>query len=214
MAQVTFKNQLTSSASCVAIYSSKLGFEDPVIQKNTLGMHAQALGLKIESYVDSAGHDNLSVQEISQRFSKIQQPLVLIWRLDCLPLAIKNLEDLFRLLSALGQKNISFVSVVDNIDTDSSVQDFSIKIEKAWDNFKKNRKITNARATTAKVKSQGKKVQTGRKKQRDDDVIRSLRKAGLTIREIAKRINLSTTAVQRSLKTARVATEELVGPPS
>lgn len=201
MAQIGFKNSSTAY-SCIALYSSKLGYGDPEDQKSAIRAYAENAGVKIESYVDSSGYDDLPVEEIARRFGKVQQSLVLIWRLDCLPLAIKSLEDFFRLLASLGKKGTTLISTSEGLDTDLPAQTFSVILDKAWQDFKKNRKITNARATSLKVKKKGVAVKTGRKKLRDDSQIHALRASGLTIREIASNIKLSTTAVQRSLKSS------------
>lgn len=63
---------------------------------------------------------------------------------------------------------------------------------------KKKRKADNARASRTKALARG--TPFGRKKVRDDAQIKDLRDSGLTLREIAQVIGLSTTAVQRSLK--------------
>lgn len=60
------------------------------------------------------------------------------------------------------------------------------------------KKRQNAINSAMKAKANGNKG--GRKKIRDDKKIRQLRLSGLTIRQIAAEVNLSTTAVQRSLK--------------
>ena len=60
------------------------------------------------------------------------------------------------------------------------------------------KKRLNAHHSREKAKANGKSP--GRKKLRDDEQIRALRKTGLSIRGIAKVIGLSTAAVQRGLK--------------
>lgn len=191
--------------SCLAIFSSRIGFENSKQQKQDIQSFARLHGIKIDSYVDSRSYDSLTVNQIAERFGKIQQQLVLTWRLDCLPNSITNMEDLFEVFSALGKRGITFLSIEDNLDTDSSAQAFSIELQKAWLEFKRNRKITNGRASLVKAKDRQHK--TGRKKVRDDLFIHQLRKDGLTIREIASKIGLSTTAVQRSLKTFKETPE-------
>jgi DNA invertase Pin-like site-specific DNA recombinase len=185
--------------SCAVIYSSRLGFESSEKQKTEIQNYTQKHGFKIESYFDSASFEALAPVEIAQRFAKVQQNAVLIWRLDCLPNTIKSLEDLFKIFSSLSKRNICFVSVVDNIDTDTSAQAFSMALDEAWRDFKRNRKITNARASSIKSKSKDIKPKVGRKKLRDDSLMVALRKAGLSIREIASKTGFSTTAVQRAL---------------
>jgi DNA invertase Pin-like site-specific DNA recombinase len=65
---------------------------------------------------------------------------------------------------------------------------------------KHQRKIQNALNTVAKMKAKGGKWSGGRPKVRDDEEIKRLRMTGLSLRDIAKRVGLSTTAVQRALK--------------
>jgi DNA invertase Pin-like site-specific DNA recombinase len=62
---------------------------------------------------------------------------------------------------------------------------------------KRRRKVENARNSARKAKLNGNRG--GRKKIRDDEQIKRLREQGLTMREIAAEIGLSTTAVQRGL---------------
>lgn len=72
------------------------------------------------------------------------------------------------------------------------------KITKAVLEKKRKLKADNARASLAKAKANGKIC--GRKKMRDDDLIKRLRAQGLSIRAIAREINMSTGAVQKGLK--------------
>lgn len=65
---------------------------------------------------------------------------------------------------------------------------------------KRRRKVENALASLKKMRANGKRG--GRKRTRDDNKIRALRRQGLSIRAIALLTNCSTTAVQRSLKEA------------
>jgi hypothetical protein len=62
-------------------------------------------------------------------------------------------------------------------------------------------KVKNAHASVAKAKARGSFL--GRRKKRDDVAIGKLRAKGMSIRAIAKATNVSTTAVQRSLKGAK-----------
>jgi AraC-like DNA-binding protein len=63
---------------------------------------------------------------------------------------------------------------------------------------KRRARAENARRSAAKARSNG--THYGRRKIRNDDQIKALRRQGLTMREIAKEIGLSTSAVQRGLK--------------
>lgn len=67
----------------------------------------------------------------------------------------------------------------------------------------RKRKAANAYNTYKKLKDKFAKTGVwagGRPKQRDDNQIKKLRRKGLSIREIAREIGLSTSAVQRGLK--------------
>lgn len=74
------------------------------------------------------------------------------------------------------------------------------KMTKAVWAFKRQLKVNNALASVAKMKAKGGKYPGGRNKLRNDDRIKALRKQGLSMRAIAKEIGLSTSAVQRGLK--------------
>ena len=62
----------------------------------------------------------------------------------------------------------------------------------------KIKKRNNAKASVAKAKANGSFL--GRNKKRDDKLIAALRKTGMSIRAIAARTGVSSTAVHRSLK--------------
>lgn len=66
------------------------------------------------------------------------------------------------------------------------------------------RKVANARLSVKKAIANGNHRSGGRPKLRDDNLIRLLRKKGLSIRAIAREIGLSTSAVQRGLKNEQV----------
>jgi hypothetical protein len=76
------------------------------------------------------------------------------------------------------------------------------KVKKLWEQMivesVRRSRVENAHASRRKAIAAGHKL--GRKKVRDDAVIMKLRMEGLTIREIAARIGMSTMAVQRGLK--------------
>jgi len=187
--------------SCVSIFSSKLGIDDPELQKQEMQAFAKFNGFKIESYIDTAKFDSLSLEQICEKMSKIRQSAVLIWRLDCLPSTVSTMEDLFQIVHTLSKANVSFLSIKDGIDTDAIASAFVDSVSVGWKLCKRNRKITNARASSIKTKAKNVKFKTGRKKQRDDVLIHNLRASGYSIRKIASEIRLSTMAVQRSLKT-------------
>lgn len=63
--------------------------------------------------------------------------------------------------------------------------------------YKREKKVANALSTVAKAKERGSFL--GRRKIRDDALIAKLRADGLTMRQIAQKSGVSTTAVQRSL---------------
>lgn len=185
---------------CVALFSSRLGFESVESQKAALQDYAKKNNLKIVVFTDSENFKGLSISELRARLSRLQQDVVLCWRLDCFPATLSSFEEMTELISIFAHKNISFVSIEDHLDTDLQASEFILSFHKAWQNFKKNRKITNAKASLQKAKSRNTIMNSGRKKIRNDEQIRELRKAGFSIREIAKKIQLSTTAVQRALK--------------
>ncbi len=63
--------------SCVSIFSSKLGIDDPELQKQEMQAFAELNGFKIESYIDAAKFDSLNLEQICEKMSKIRQSNVI-----------------------------------------------------------------------------------------------------------------------------------------
>lgn len=84
------------------------------------------------------------------------------------------------------------------MDASKALQELEALIKQAKAIMGKYKKSLNAHRSTEKRKANG--VKGGRKRVRDDYLIKSLRDRGVTIREIALKAGTSTTAVQRSLE--------------
>ena len=186
--------------ACLAIISGKLGFADADLQRQDIRAYAASFKMPVAALVDSAKFQNLSFTEVAVKLSKVQQAAIVVWRIDCLPSAVLNLENLVELLAVLSKNNISFISVQDGIDTDDTPAKFLPSLSRAWGHYKTNRKVVNARASLQKAALKKPGFRTGRPKKRDDLLIRRLSREGFSIRQIAARTKVSAKSVQRSLE--------------
>ena len=185
--------------SCLALIAGKLGFATAEQQKAELYAFAAQTKMPVSALVDSAKFQKLDFPQVVEKLTKVQQAAIVVWRIDCLPVAALSMENLVELLAKLGKINITFISIQDGIDTDLSSAEVLTALAAAWKNYRRNRKVVNARASLAKASLRNTSFRTGRPKKRNDALIWSLRRKGLSIREIALKAKVSAKSVQRSL---------------
>jgi DNA invertase Pin-like site-specific DNA recombinase len=180
---------------CIALVRNSLGFVDVNLQLQEIEMYAKRNSLNV---VDQILIDDLSTSELLKLIEGWRKYTFICWRLDVLPLDIKKLEQLLVFLLKVDDLDSALISIKDELNSNRNSTSYISGLSSAWLQLKLNRKVTNARASSLKAKERNHKL--GRKKIRNDEEIYSLRCNGHTIREIAEKIQLSTTAVQRSLK--------------
>lgn len=183
----------------IGYYRSDIGYEDPELQINELEAASKRNDLNL-LFVRDLGKKQLSKDQLISNLIESNAEYIVVWRLDCLSPIFKNLEDVVSFLSSLSRKNKYFISIQDEIDTDSVASDLLQKLNSAWVELKRNKKIENARRSSIKAQRSGNIHNTGRKRTRDDHRIHDLRERGYSIREIARETGVSPSAVQRSLK--------------
>lgn len=194
MAQV--KSTSLPNLKCLGLYRTSFGFEDSKQQISEIKALAQKLGLEEVSMLDISTLVGQTPDKLITQIRAAKADVIMLWRLDCLPPKF-DLKDVIDLFGELSRANIIIHSIRDNLDSFESGLELLSNLDVAWKALKKSRKVENARSSSIKAKAHNRVV--GRKRLRNDDQIRRLRKEGLTIREIADHIGLSTTAVQRSL---------------
>ncbi|MBC7456954.1 MAG: hypothetical protein H7235_01655 [Bdellovibrionaceae bacterium] len=190
--------QINKLSDCYGLISNALGFESIESQKLTINSFAENHGFKVVNFINMNDLSSPTLENFIKAIINKKPGVVICSELALLPSSIKSLESLLLVLSKLNTMKITFISVLDWIDTDNNTESFLANLYSAWINFKKSRKIANAKASSSKAKSRNHPL--GRKKVRNDAEIRRLRKQGLTIREIAAKVGLSTTAVQKGLE--------------
>lgn len=123
---------------------------------------------------------------------------LIISSLDHLEDYVSETDSLLKLFDVLIENRIGFSSIEDGISLNEHAHWFIQKLVLGVENAKKLLKSTRIRQARIAAKNAGEQV--GAIKKRDDDLIRELRNQGLTIREIAKKLGLSTFPISEALK--------------
>jgi DNA invertase Pin-like site-specific DNA recombinase len=121
--------------------------------------------------------------------------ILLVWKLDRFA---RSLKDLVTHLQELTELGVAFVSLKDQLDLGTSMGRLMLHIVGAFSEFEAS--IIKERVTAgvrAKIARTGR---WGRHRIRDDQAVHALRKKGLSVREIAKKLGVSPTSVMRSIK--------------
>ena len=118
--------------------------------------------------------------------------IVLVWKFDRFARSLKMLVDLLALFQELG---IDFISFKENIDTTTSMGKLIFHINSAYAEFE--REIIRDRVL-AGIKAKREKTGTWGRREIQHDIqakIQELTKAGISVRKIAKTLQLSTRTV-------------------
>jgi DNA invertase Pin-like site-specific DNA recombinase len=121
--------------------------------------------------------------------------IVAIWKLDRFA---RSLKDLVTNLNELTEVGVALFSLKDQIDLTTSTGRLMLHILGAFGQFEAD--IIKERVTAgvrAKIAKTGK---WGPPRKRPDQEILALRRTGLSVRQIAKRVGISPTGVMRALK--------------
>lgn len=120
---------------------------------------------------------------------------VIVWRFDRFARSTKHLTLALEEFQNLG---IDFISYQENIRTDSPMGKAMFTIISAMSQLERDVIRERVKSGLANAKAKGKTL--GRPKTRNDELIHQLRSKGLSYRAIAKELDTSVGAVQRSLK--------------
>jgi DNA invertase Pin-like site-specific DNA recombinase len=120
--------------------------------------------------------------------------ILVTWRLDRLFRSVKGLLNTIDELSAL---NIDFVSLNDQMDMTTPSGRLMLTVLGAVAEMERAILLERVKAGVAHAKAKG--VRFGRPVTRPDAKIHQLRRDGLSIRKIAKELNVATGTVERSL---------------
>jgi putative DNA-invertase from lambdoid prophage Rac len=153
------------------------------------------------TYEDTATGTNGNRPQLQQLLKDARErkfDVLICWKLDRL---FRSLKGLVTTLAELNELGIEFISLKDNIDLSTSTGRLMMHIVGAFAQFEADIIKERVRAGLANAVAQGKRL--GRPKLRNDESIHQLRAQGLSIRAIAKQLNVSTTAIQRGLRVTK-----------
>jgi len=121
--------------------------------------------------------------------------ILIVWKLDRLA---RSLSHLIALITELNALDIELISLRDSIDFTTIQGRLMFGIFASLAEFE--RELIRERVIAGLANAKAKGIKLGRKRDRDDGAIISLRRQGLTIRAIADRLGVSTGKVQRALE--------------
>jgi len=170
------------------------------LQRKDLLKYVEARGLEIfEIYEDKASGTNdrrTNLKRLLDDVSKRKFDIVLIWKLDRF---FRSLKDLINTLQFLTERDILLISYKDNIDLTTATGRLMMQILGSFAEFEASLIKERVIAGLNNAKSKG--VKLGRpKKACNKEGILKLRKQGLSIRNIATKLELSQGMVQRVLE--------------
>lgn len=119
---------------------------------------------------------------------------VLVWRFDRYARGTRHLLQALEEFRSLG---IAFISYQENLDTGSPLGQAMFTIISALSQLERD--VIRSRVVSGVRAKREKSGRWGPKRKRDDRAVIELRKEGLSVRQIAKRLGISATSVMRSL---------------
>jgi DNA invertase Pin-like site-specific DNA recombinase len=187
--------------SRVALYArvSTLNGQNPDMQLSELREYAQRRGWTITSeYVDiGVSGSKQSRPELNRMLKDAHSrkvDAVLVWKLDRLGRSLKHLVTTIEDLSAYG---VSFVSLRDNLDLSTPAGRLMMHVIGAMAEFE--RELIRERVTAGMAAARKRGCRIGRPKVYvSSDKVKALRDAGVSWRQIGKRLGVGTGTVVRA----------------
>jgi DNA invertase Pin-like site-specific DNA recombinase len=177
------------------------------IQRNEIAAYLQARGWqKLSVYEDKktgTTADRTKLKELLNAARMREFDILVIWKLDRLA---RSLKDLVTILNELSELGIEFISLKDNIDMTTSSGRLMMHLIGAFAEFEAALIRERVRAGVANSRAKG--TPWGRKRTRDDTKIHTLRAQGLSLRQIAKQLNISLGSVTSSLAVLKTGPKE------
>jgi|SRR5665647_204575 len=140
--------------------------------------------------------------------------IFVVWRMDRIG---RSLVELLNIINDLNKRNISFVSIMDNIDTTSSMGKFQLSIFGAFSEYEKNLISERTKAGLEAAKKKG--VVGGRPKGLTEEIMKKAKLVeklyslgDLTIVEVCKNQKISRATFYRYLKICEELNNEEIKP--
>lgn len=161
------------------------------------------------TYEDKASGTNSNRPQLKQLMKDVRAGhghAIIVWRLDRFA---RSLKDLIVLLQELGERNVAFISLKDNIDLTTSTGRLMVHLLGAFAQFEADLIKERVVAGLSAAKARGQKL--GRPLTVDPKPIMHLRSKGLSVRQIASRLGISKSAVHKSLSNSNSQVAEKTG---
>lgn len=153
----------------------------------------------IHDEIGSGTHDRRpELNKLLESARNREIDVIIVFKLDRLFRSLRHMVGTLHELSELG---VEFVSVRDNIDLTTASGRLMIHLLSAFSEFEAA--IIKERVIAGLQNARRKGVVLGRKRTRDESAILSLRKDGLSIRQICKRLGCSIGSVQRTIAVSK-----------
>lgn len=189
-------NKMILKNKIVAIISSSIVLDSSEKQKNIIESFFLNSHLAVDEFIDVNKFSQIDLMETVNSRRNISYVCA---GLHILPNYFSKLENLLGFVATLEKHDSALISISERLDSSNESGHFISNLMDSWKTIQKRKLSNNAHASRIKAQNQNHKM--GRKLKRDDHLIWHLRSKGLTIREIAAKTHVSTTAVIRSLKT-------------
>lgn len=173
---------------------------------------------EIEQYLAARGWESVSFYEDKATGTTAERPMlkellrdarsrkidvVIVWKLDRF---FRSLKGLVLTLQEFSELGIDFVSLKDGIDLSTSAGRLMTHIIGAFAEFEASVIRERVRAGLANAKAKGKTL--GRPKNRNDAQIHALHVQGLSLRKIARQLNISLGSVTSSIAVLKSQSKE------
>ena len=175
--------------------------QDPDMQLMALRDYAEKRNFNVyKEYVDytsGKNNDRVGLNQLFEDVRKRKLDIVLVWKFDRFA---RSTKDLVTALDEFNNLGIDFISYQENIDTTSALGKAIFTIIAAIAEFEKEIIVDRVKAGLQKARLKG--VRLGRKPVAKETHIKlhRLRKKGLSIRQIAKKLKLSIGVISKYLK--------------
>jgi DNA invertase Pin-like site-specific DNA recombinase len=174
--------------------------QETEMQKRECLPFIEARGWTLHKIYSDEGYSGTSkkrpaLNELIKATQNREVDVVLCWKLDRF---FRSLSHLTQTLQEFTELGIDFVSLRDNIDLTTSSGRLMLNILASFAEFEASLIRERVRAGIANARAKG--IKLGRPKKRNDLQIQVLRNQGLTIRQVAEQLGITTGSVQRALE--------------
>jgi hypothetical protein len=185
-------------------YFQSYAWDDREVIRRNVSSEAFARGFSsLDFFVDERNSSQENFFQILNQASQWRGCTLIVPSLYHLENQICSLDSFLRFIDHLGEYEMNFISLDDKLYSDSHARCFIHCLLPAIDKARMTLKSSRIRLAKMEAKNAGEQVGAIRK--RDDAKILELRAQGLTIKQIANLLGISTWPVQEALKLGREA---------